>query len=76
MVYDDWCWFGVDLVDQVIGILERGQLAVLRELTVVGTYEVLAAEVKERLERACRKVDVLLVVEENLMWEGMWEGAM
>lgn len=66
----------MDLVDQVIAVWERGQLSVLRELTVVGTCMILAAEVKERFERACRKVDVLLVVEENVMWEGMWEGAM
>lgn len=65
VVYDDWSWSGVELADQLVKVFEGGQMVALRELTVVGTWEIVTAEVKERLERVCRVAGVVFVVNED-----------
>lgn len=65
LVEDDRFWSGRVMVDQLIKVLERGEMVVLRKLTLMLGYEGLTTDTEERLTRACRVVDVELDINKD-----------
>lgn len=64
-VYSDSYWFGAKMVEQLIGVLQRGEIVVLRKLSVMIHGDDLTREMVQRLENACLMADVMLEWNQN-----------
>lgn len=64
VIFGDCYWPVNDLVDQVVTVLERGEMVALRELTVaVFSWMVVPPAMEERLRRACEDAHVVFVLD-------------
>lgn len=49
-VYDDSFWSGGEMMDQLIEVLERGEMVLLQKLSVMMSFDALSEEMMGRVE--------------------------
>lgn len=64
-VYSDLFWFGAEMVEQLIGVLQRGEMVLLRKLSVMTHCDDVTEDMVQRLERACSMAGVVLEWNQN-----------
>lgn len=63
VVYDDWFCPAEAMVQRLVGLLECGEIAALRELKVVVKFKAVPGEMEEALRIACEQAEVVFVME-------------
>lgn len=63
VVYDDRFWPAEAMVQRLVGLLECGEMAALKELTVVVKYKAVTDEMEQTLRISCEQAELVFVME-------------